>query len=122
PDNPPLPVVKAWRIPAASFTTSVVGLAVIDLGHQNGTSRRLPVLIRRDDLFTPVLVVDLELREKSKPPPVQVARVLATEITAVPSVAENHTNSIVAFTKQAGHIICLVLKPLVVTRPAGRED
>ena len=119
----PLPIVEAGRRPAGLLETRVVGLAVVDLRHQDRARGRLPALVRPDDLLAPVLVGDLDLQQQRQPVAVDVAPIDAPgQVPAVPAVAELDPDGVVARLQEGRDVVRLVLQALVVARPPGREE
>src|SRR5262249_29388439 len=95
-DRGPLPVVETGGRPARLLETRAVGLAVVDLGHQDRSRRGLPALVRADDLLATVLVAHLDLAEKPERLPVEGAAAFPGQLSAVPAVAEDDAHGVVA--------------------------
>ena len=121
PDPRPLPVVEADVGPARALQARVVGLAVVDLGHQDGTGGGLPARVAADGLPSPILVGDLDLQEQSEAIAVDVATA-SRQVSAVPAVAEQHAHGVVPALEQGRDVVGLVLQALVVARPARGEE
>ncbi len=117
----PLGVGESGTAPAGSFEPGVVGLALVDAGHQDGTSRCLPRRAGGHDLAAAVLVGNLDLRDGREAIAVDVAVAVPRERAPVPAVAEHDAGGVVAGREQFCHVVRLVLQPRVVARPTRRE-
>src|SRR5882724_4646886 len=69
----PTSIVKARHAPSWLLESRIIGFTVVDLRHQDGTWRRFPVLIGRDQLFVSILVYDFDLHQDSEPVTIKVS-------------------------------------------------
>src|SRR3954463_4346272 len=80
-------IVVAGAAPSVLLQACVVGLAVVDVGHQDRPGGRLPRAVGRDGLAAAVPVAHHQLRQDAEPAAVVVALPLEAEAAAVPAVA-----------------------------------
>ena len=122
PDRSPALVVEAGGGPARLLETRVVGLTVIDLGHQDRAGARLPPRVARDELLAPVLVRDSDLHQKAETLAVDIPASFPGQVPAVPAVAELHSDRVGSGLQERRDVVGLVLEALVVARPSRREE
>ena len=115
-------IVVAGATPSRLLESRIVGLAVVDVGHQDRSGRGFPLSIRADDLRVAIRVANDDLREQSESPAVIVALTLEADVAAIPSIAECHPDCVRARAKERCDIVGVVLQSLVVARPAWSEE
>ena len=118
----PAGVVEAGRAPAGLLEPRVVGLAHVEVGGEDRAGRRLPLLVGADRLDPAVGVLDPQLAQQAEALAVDVPPVPPREEAAVPAVAEQRADRVVAGAQLRGHVVGLVLEALAVARPARREE
>src|SRR6185436_13256645 len=95
---------EARLVPTGLVEAGVVGLAVVDAGGLQAAAARLPAVVGRDPGRRAVGVGDPQLGEQGR---VRAPLLAALEACAVPAVAEDRADRVVALLDQAGDIVGL---------------
>ncbi len=118
----PVVVVEARRRPAILLEASVVGLAVVDLRHEDRSRRGLPAAVGEEHLLAPILVAHVDLQQQGGVVTVDVAASdPPCEIAPVPAAPEQDAYRVGAGLEQWRDVVGLILEALVVAGPAGGE-
>ncbi len=107
--------------PRAEVAARVQRLALHDVGGEDGRGVPEPFRVAGDGRLAPVPVSDLELGEQGRAPSVDLAGLLEAEPAAVPAVAEQRADRILALAEKLGDVVDLVADASAVVGPAGRE-
>ncbi len=116
----PLRVVESWPAPARRLQTGVIGLAVLQVGLDVGSVRRLPRTVRGDPLGRAVGVGDAHLCHQRGGVPV-LAAPAQPDLAGPPAFRQGRADHVVPACQQLRHVVGLGLDALVVVRPARRE-
>jgi hypothetical protein len=104
------------------FEPRVVRLAIHVVVGEDGARSRLPRFVARDGLFGSVGKLELELDARlDGTGAVDGAAGQRADLSGEPTVAHDDAESVVAHREHRGHVVGLVLEPLSVVGPAGRE-
>ena len=118
----PVVIVISRSAPAIALEPSVVGLAIIDVRHDDRAGRGLPCSVGADDLRAPIGVTDHELGQEPNTRAIVVATAVESQPAAIPPVPKCGAHRIRALLHERRHVVGIVLETLVVARPARREQ
>src|SRR2546428_9554205 len=99
--TPPCPTrfVVGRGGPPEPLQARIVGLPAVDVRGQNRTRRRFPLRIRGHTLGAAVAIVNLELQPQREPLAIHVALAIEAQMAAVPSIAQDRPDGVVAGTE-----------------------
>src|SRR5207245_2799800 len=69
-----------------------------------------------------VLIADFELQSKGAPPTVQAALAEEPQVPAIPAIPEHRADSVFTRSQERCDVVGLVLQPVAVGCPPGREE
>src|SRR4030081_1592601 len=118
----PRAVIVSRPTPTGFLEARVVRLAVVDVGNENRSGRRLPLTVSTHDLRVAIGILHNELRKESEVCPVVVALALEPKMPTVPPITECRTKCVDTRANERRHVVGVVLQPLVVARPAWPEQ
>src|SRR6266496_1389284 len=121
-DMRPISVVIARLRPAAFLQPRVISFAMIDFRHQDRPGARLPILIGPHNFLTAVFVFDLNLYQQRQPVTIEIRLPAKADVAAIPAIAEDYANGILATAQQIGEVVSLILQALVIAGPTRREN
>ena len=108
--DPPTIIEAAFR-PARQFQASIIGLTIVEVARQNGSSCGTPGFISDDALARAVGVVDLELGEQRESVAIDIATsTIEAEAAAIPPVAKDGPYGIVPFAQEIRDVEGLVVQ------------
>ena len=120
-DGLPAAVIVTGLRPGAELQAGIVGLAVEEIAFKNRAGGGFPRSIGAEGERGAILQNDFETGEEVGTIPVDLAAKPA-DGAAVPAVAEDGAERILALSQKRGDIVGLVLDALLIIGPAGGED
>ncbi len=113
--------IQSGLVPAGDFLPGIVVLAQHEIGRRDGTGMLLPGVIGHDPVRGAVRVSHLQLREEGRNlSPGLVGTV--PDVAAVPAVAHQAGQGVVAGFDQRGDVVNLIANAFVIGGPVGSED
>ena len=97
----PSGVIERRRIPARLFQAGIVMLALINHVADDGTARHFPRRVADDDFLPPVRIFQMQLEQQTR----RTIALYPILFGIVETVAQNHTQCIVALLQPVGQII-----------------
>ena len=121
-DARPPGVVVAGRGPPGPLQPRVVGLAVVEVGGQDGAARRSPPVVGADALVAAVGIPDVQLCQERQAVSVDVAPAAPeAEPAPEPAVAQHRAYHVSPGPQQPRDVERLVPEAVAVARPPGGE-
>ena len=117
----PTGVVEAGGVPADGLGAEIDLHAVVEARRADAAGRRRPLGRRRHAHVRAVGALDVELRERRHLRAELLGAVLPAEAAAVPAVAEQRAERVLAGAQQLGDIPRAEHDPILVRGPSGRE-
>ena len=115
-------VVIASLGPSAQFQPRIIGFAILEIVLQDWPRARLPIRIRDYFRHGAIAGGDFQPRDQLRAFAITLAFLGEAHLAAIPAFAEDRSERILALPQDAGHVIDLVLDPLLVFGPARGED